>query len=60
VHHTQNVRAEALTDGLTGARNRRALDVTVAELGDAFAAVMVDTSITASRSTTRGCSGSML
>ncbi len=43
VHHTQNVRAEALADGLTGVRNRRALDLTVAELGDGvFAAVMVD------------------
>jgi diguanylate cyclase (GGDEF)-like protein len=43
VHHTQHVRAEALTDGLTGVRNRRALDLAVAALGDgAFAAVMVD------------------
>lgn len=43
VHHTQNVRAEALADGLTGVRNRRALDLAVAELGDGvFAAVMVD------------------
>lgn len=40
---TEQARAEALVDGLTGIRNRRALDAAVAELTDErFSAVMVD------------------
>lgn len=43
VQHTEQVRAEALADGLTGVRNRRALDLAIADRGAApFAAVMVD------------------
>lgn len=41
--HTEQMRAEALADGLTGVRNRRALDLDVADLADRrFSAVMVD------------------
>lgn len=40
---TERVRAEALADGLTGVKNRRALDLDIAGLDDRpFAATMVD------------------